>query len=64
MSNTPRSHSRDGRFPRSCLEAWPGHYPQSITCYRRTWRDHVPSVLLACAIGIGLAVVLFYSLSA
>jgi hypothetical protein len=39
-------------------------YPQVPRQRQNTWRDILPSALLACAIGIGLAVVLFYSLSA
>jgi hypothetical protein len=46
------------------LEAWPYHYPHSITRYRRPLHERIAGPLLASAIGAGLALVLFFGLSA
>jgi hypothetical protein len=51
------------RYPRTTLEAWPTRYPHSVERYRRPLADAVASVLLACTIGAGLVLVLFYNLS-
>ena len=58
------ANRRNGQFPRSMLEAWPYHYPHSITRYRRPLHERIAGPLLASAIGAGLALVLFFGLSA
>lgn len=53
------------RFARTLHEAWPQHYAWRgvVTRYRRPRHQRVASALLASAIGIGLALVLFFGLS-
>ena len=38
------------RYPRSLLEAWPHHYPHSITRHKRPLADRVADVLTAVAL--------------
>jgi hypothetical protein len=52
------------RYPRSTMQAWPDRYPGSIAHYRRPLRQRVADALLTSTIAVGLAAVLFYSLSA
>lgn len=42
------------RHPRSLLEAWPSHYPHSITRHKRPLSERVADVVTAvlCAAGI------------
>lgn len=48
------------RHPRSLLEAWPHHYPHSITRHKRPLADRVASFMKACAMaGIFVAMVLY-----
>jgi hypothetical protein len=53
------------RHPRTLQEAFPAdHHMGVIAHYRRPLAQRVADVLLAVALGIGLAVTLFFSLSA
>ena len=46
------------RYPRSLLEAWPHHYPHSITRHKRPLSERVADVMLAVGIAAGLVALL------
>jgi hypothetical protein len=53
------------RHPRTLQEAFPAdHWENAIAHYRRPLAQRVADVLLAVALGLGLACTLFFSLSA
>lgn len=52
------------RYPRSLLEAWPHHYPHSITRHKRPLADRVADWMLACVIAGGIVVLCLHSLGA
>jgi hypothetical protein len=53
------------RHPRTLQEAFPAdHWENAIARYRRPLAQRVADVLLAVALGLGLACTLFFSLSA
>lgn len=48
------------RYPRSLLEAWPHHYPHSITRHRRPLQMRVADLMWACVwAGIFVCMVLY-----
>lgn len=52
------------RFSRTLLEAFPHHYPHSITHYRRPLSERVADVLLAVLIAVGIVAICLHSLEA
>lgn len=52
------------RYPRSLLQAWPSHYPHSITRHKRPLADRVADWMLACVIAGGIVVLCLHSLGA
>lgn len=52
------------RYPRSLIEAWPHHYPHSITRHKRPLADRVADWMLACVIAGGIVVLCLHSLGA
>lgn len=52
------------RFPRSLLQAWPHHYPHSITRHKRPLSERVADVLLAVLIAVGIVAICLHSLGA
>lgn len=52
------------RFPRSLLQAWPHHYPHSITRHKRPLSERVADVLLAVLIAIGIVAITLRSMGA
>lgn len=52
------------RHPRSLLEAWPQHYPHSITRHKRPLSERVADVLLAVLIAVGIVAICLHSLGA
>ena len=52
------------RYPRSLLEAWPHHYPHSITRHKRPLAERVADVMLAVGIAAGLVALLLAGLGA
>lgn len=45
------------RHPRSLLEAWPAHYPQSVTHYRRPLAERVAAWIKTAAVLATFAVI-------
>ena len=52
------------RHPRSLLEAWPHHYPHSITRHKRPLSDRVADYILAVLIAGGIVAITLHSLGA
>lgn len=52
------------RYPRSLIEAWPHHYPHSITRHKRPLADRVADVILAILIAGGIVAIGLHSLGA
>lgn len=52
------------RHPRSLLEAWPHHYPHSITRHRRPVSYIVADYLAVVLIAAGLVALLLHSMGA
>lgn len=52
------------RYPRSLIEAWPHHYPHSITRYKRPLADRVADYVLAVLIAGGIVALCLHSLGA
>lgn len=52
------------RHPRSMLQAWPHHYPHSITRHKRPLSDRVADLLLAVLIAGGIVAITLHSLGA
>lgn len=52
------------RHPRSLLEAWPHHYPHSITHYKRPLSYLVADYLAVVVIAAGLVALLLHSMGA
>lgn len=52
------------RYPRSLVEAWPHHYPHSITRHKRPLADRVADWMLACVIAGGIVALCLHSLGA
>lgn len=52
------------RHPRSLLEAWPHHYPHSITRHKRPLSERVADVLLAVLIAGGFVAFCLHALEA
>ena len=52
------------RYPRSLLEAWPHHYPQSISRHKRPLADRVADYLLAVVLAGGILALCLHSVGA
>lgn len=52
------------RHPRSLLEAWPHHYPHSITRHKRPLSARVADWMTACAVAGLIVVGMLYGLGA
>lgn len=52
------------RFSRTLLEAFPHHYPHSITRHKRPLSERVADVLLACLIAGGIVAICLHALEA
>lgn len=52
------------RFSRTLLEAFPHHYPHSITRHKRPLSERVADVLLAVLIAGGIVAICLHSLGA
>ena len=52
------------KHPRSLIEAWPSHYPHSITRHKRPLSERVADVVLAVLIAGGIVALCLASLGA
>ena len=52
------------RHPRSLLEAWPHHYPHSITRHKRPLAERVADYILVVLIAGGIVAITLRSLGA
>lgn len=52
------------RYPRSLVEAWPHHYPHSITRHKRPLADRVASFIKASAMAGVFVTMVLYGLEA
>lgn len=52
------------KFSRSLLEAFPGHYPHSITRHKRPLSERVADYILAALIAVGIVALCLHSVGA
>lgn len=52
------------KHPRSLIEAFPSHYPHSITRHKRPLPDRVADVLAAVICAVGILAIALHSMDA